>query len=173
VGEIIRSEYERVMSTEEKLHEEEEPVAQDVAIPVSTHIPSRDDLVREARNWWVLPDTYTGLEKLAQTWGRNAQCLIELREELRRNGLLYPGLERDIAREIRAERAKLYMVGLKVLSMAGNCSQVPSQLLRKLCEYASTAPPKYVWEIITRGTSGARRPDIILSYMCRYKRECC
>jgi len=159
---------ERVLGHVESVAEDEEVVAGPVAGP-----EGRDALLREAAGWDMLPGSLEALGRLLRRWGRYAQCLVELRAELRRRGLLYPGLEEEIARELRAERARLYALGLRALALAGSCDRIPDAELRRLCVYAEAGPPRYVWDALTRGTAGARRPDIVASYMCRYMPRCC
>ena len=171
--EVVREDYEEAEEPVEVVVDIEETLEPEEVIAKPRPRISKSYLVKEAEHWWFLPNSLEGLEKLAKNWGRYAQCLIELRWKLRKQGLLYPELERDLAREINAERAKLYVLGLRALELAGSCSSIDSEELRRLCEYASAGPPRYVWEVITSGASGAKRPDIILSYMCKYKRECC
>lgn len=171
--EPVYADGEPVPDTEEPVSPDTEEAGEEEVLHAGSDAPSGRVLLELVSATDMLPDNEQALAKIARSWAAWAQCLVELRDTLRRLGVLYDGLAREIARELRAERAKLLMAGLRVLSLRGGCRGVGDELLARLCREAEERLPGLSLEKLVRWMRGARRPDIVLSYMCRYHEKCC
>ena len=116
---------------------------------------------------WVLPASVEGLEAVILREAVYGGCLVELRRVLRERGELDQLREREIAREIRYVRARLYEYGLR-LARLGGCRNPRFAVVKRLCELLSN-PPRWA---VTESVEGAENPAVLLQLLKRYLPSC-
>ncbi len=159
--EKVVEEYEAVDTGFEEVGEDAEPVTDEYEAVAEEY-----EIVPTERLAEKLETDARILARLAENEAIYAECLVELRDRLRRLGELDDFRRREIERELRYVRARLYRYALEAKAI-GACNTSP--VLVELCERISrSGPPSYVGRI----ESGAENPAIILMLMRRYLPHC-
>ena len=145
---------------------EEEPVPAD-AEPVGDEF----EVVGGPATWLgeEAPETLRALEAIARREAEYAECLVELRDKLRREGALDEFRRRVLDREIRYVRARLYHYGELAYRVTGGTCEGLDATLRDLCQRAADGVPGYVGAALREGPSD---PYVVLGLLRRYHPTC-